>query len=256
MNKPGDIQAFIIHLARAAARRPQVDRILAACPLPASVIDAVDGRALSAGEIDAVLSHGSLHAPHYPFEMTVGEIGCFLSHRKAWQMIADQGLRAGLVIEDDVEIDTEVFARALDLATECIDQAGYIQFQVRPVNGRAETLASRDGVSIVRPPVGMRRTSAQLVSAAHARHLLQVTERFDRPVDGLLQMSWVTGIAMSCAVPSGLSDRTVETGGSTISLKSRKPLLHRLARELNRFLYRRRIRACSVRHLASTGVDP
>ena len=255
MNEAGDIQAFIIHLGRAEARRHQVERIRAACPLPVQVIEAVDGRALSEAEIDAVRSRRSLHRPPYPFEMTVGEIGCFLSHRKCWKMIADRGLRAGLVIEDDVEIDREVFSRALALSAERIDQAGYIQFQVRAVKGAAETLASRDGASIVRPRVGMLRTSGQLVSAAHARHLLEITECLDRPVDTLLQMSWVTGVALSCAVPSGLSDRTAEAGGSTISVKSRKTLAQTLSREIKRFLYRSRIRARSNREITPGGVD-
>ena len=254
MNEPGDIQAFIIHLARAEARRPQLDRIRAACPLPVEVIDAVDGRALSEADIDMVRSRRSLYAPPYPFEMSVGEIGCFLSHRKAWQMIVDRGLRAGFVIEDDVEIDREAFSQALQLSTEIIDRAGYIQFQVRPVKGQAETLASRNGVRIFRPRVGMLRTSGQLVSAAHARHLLKLTERFDRPVDTFLQMCWVTGVPLSCVVPSGVSDRTAEAGGSTISVRTGKTLPQAVSREFKRFLYRRRISACSVRHLASTGV--
>ena len=92
----------------------------------------------------------------------------------------------------------------------------------------------------------MLRTSGQLVSAAHARHLLEITERFDRPVDTLLQMNWVTGVPLSCAVPSGLSDRTEEAGGSTISLKSQKALSQKLSREIRRFLYRSRIRARST----------
>ncbi|MCY0093295.1 hypothetical protein [Hoeflea ulvae] len=54
MNTP--VEAFIIHLARADARRPQVDRLLAACPVPAGIVDAVDGRDMSGAEIDAVYS--------------------------------------------------------------------------------------------------------------------------------------------------------------------------------------------------------
>ena len=102
MSNSGEIEAFIIHLARAKARRPQVERILSACPVPAHVIDAVDGRALSTEELQAAYTRRSLHAPRYPFALSVGEIGCFLSHRKAWQAILDAGLDAGLVIEDSV----------------------------------------------------------------------------------------------------------------------------------------------------------
>ncbi|MCY0149676.1 glycosyltransferase family 25 protein [Hoeflea sp. G2-23] len=251
MSTAGGIEAFVIHLARAEARRPQVERILAACPVAAEVMDAVDGRALTAAERDAVYSRQSLHAPRYPFDLTVGEIGCFLSHRRAWQTIVDRELSAGLIIEDDVEIDVESFGPGLDLAIQNIDALGYIQFQTRPVPGPAVELARLGGIAIIRPELGPLRTSAQLVSAAHAKHLLGLTERFDRPVDGILQMGWVTGKPLCCVVPSGISDRTGETGGSTISQKQRS--LGNVPREINRFLYRRGIRKRSQRYAAAHG---
>ncbi|OCW58350.1 glycosyltransferase family 25 protein [Hoeflea olei] len=256
MSKPGGIEAFIIHLARAEARRPQVERIRAASPVPAEVIDAVDGRALPKAEIDAVLSRQSLFDPPYPFELSMGEIGCFLSHRKVWREIVERGLAAGLVLEDDVEIDREAFARAFAMASEVVDREGYIQFQVRPVPGSAAEVERRGDVVLVRPDIVMLRTSAQLVSAAQAARLLELSERIDRPVDGLLQMGWVTGVAPGCVIPSGVSDRTAQAGGSTISIAGRGGLAGRLGRELRRFVYRRRIRACSARFLAARGGRP
>lgn len=240
-----NIQAFVIHLTRAEARRAQVDRIVAVCPVPATVIEAVDGRALPAEEIDAVYSRKSLHAPRYPFPLSDGEIGCFLSHRKVWQAIVDSGLEAGLIIEDDVEIDAIAFSRAVALAREHIGALGYIQFQTRPVKGQFTELIRDDDVSIVRPLVGQLRTSAQIVSAAHARMLLDLTGQFDRPVDSFLQMSWVTGSPLCCAVPPGISDRTQQSGGSTISQK--KTLTDKISREIKRSIYRFQIRACSAR---------
>ncbi|WP_420406789.1 glycosyltransferase family 25 protein [Hoeflea sp.] len=256
MNSFDGIEAFVIHLSRAKARRAQVERILEACPVSAKVIEAVDGREMTEGEIAAVFSQRSLHSPRYPFSITAGEIGCFLSHRRVWRMIVESGLKAGLVLEDDVEIDPDSFAEALAVASQHIDQEGYIQFQVRPVADGALVVASGHNVSILRPKVAMLRTSAQLVSAAQARRLLEITERFDRPVDGLLQLSWVTGVAPSCAVPSGVSDRTQEAGGSTISTGPRTSLAKTIRREIDRLVYRRRIRALSARYLASTVVQP
>lgn len=232
------IGAFVIHLQRARQRKAQVERILAACPVPARVIDAVDGRAMSAQERAAVYA-GKLHEPRYPFELGPGEIGCFLSHRKAWQEIADAGLDAGLVIEDDVEIDRDVFGPALDLAMRHCSPHSYIQFQVRPVKGAVATVAQEGGVRIVRPRVADLRTSAQLVGRGAAERLLDLTGRFDRPVDGLLQMSWMTGLPLDRVDPSGVSDRTEATGGSTIS--GGKTFFQRVEREFKRFFYRRAV---------------
>ena len=74
-----------------------------------------------------------LHAPPNPFALNADEIGCFLSHRAVWQTIAASDLDAGLVFEDDVEIDPVMFEPSLDLALAQIHAHGVIQFQVRDI---------------------------------------------------------------------------------------------------------------------------
>lgn len=244
MSTTGDIEAFIIHLARAEARRPQVDHLLAACPVPARVIDAVDGRKLSAGELDAVYSRKRLHAPRYPFELTVGEVGCFLSHRKAWQAILDSGLEAGLVIEDDVEMDSVVFARALELSNKHIATDGIIQFQVREIKQPGAVVVSDGDVQLTRPVQVPLRASCALYSRQAAQRLLDQTTRFDRPVDTYMQMHWLTGLRPCLATPSGVSDKGNDIGGTTIQARN-VPMLKRLRREVLRPIYRARIAAMS-----------
>ena len=232
------VEAFVIHLARATQRRAQVERIVAACPLKTRVLDAVDGRAMSEDERAAVY-RADLHEPRYPFRIGPGEIGCFLSHRNAWQTMLDEGLDAALIIEDDVEIELPVFSKALELALVSMTPRSYVQFQVRKVPGGGTAVADGNGIEIRRPVVAPLRTSAQLVGQDAARRLLAVSHRFDRPIDSQLQMSWVTGVCIDCAVPSGVSDRTQASGGSTI--KAGKTLSDRIFREFSRFAYRRAI---------------
>lgn len=244
MSTSGGIEAFIIHLARATARRPQVDRILAACPVPASIIGAVDGRALSSRDIDAVHSREPLHAPHYPFAMTVGEIGCFLSHRKAWQAIVDNGLDAGLVIEDDVEMDGAVFARALHFARAHIAAHGIIQFQVRDIANPGPVVAADSDVRLTRPVQVPLRASCTLYSRQALQMLLEQTARFDRPVDTYAQMHWLTGLRPCLAIPSGVRDKSGDIGGTTIQSRN-VPFIEKLRREILRPFYRFRIAALS-----------
>src|SRR5438034_3575043 len=40
-----------------------------------------------------------------PFSISGGEIGCFLSRRRAWQQLLDDGLSAALIVEDDIELE-------------------------------------------------------------------------------------------------------------------------------------------------------
>ncbi|MBE9476353.1 MAG: glycosyltransferase family 25 protein, partial [Proteobacteria bacterium] len=212
-------KTFIVHLKRAKGRKAQVQDLVAKAPYNIQIIDAVDGAKLSEQDIDACYSRTPVMQPKYPFALNVGEMGCFLSHRKAWQAIVDQDLDAGLIFEDDVQIAPDQFAAALALAQIHVRELGYIQFLVRNVRDVSKVLVKNGNAMIVQPVVTQLRTSAQLVSKATAQELLELTEKFDRPVDSFLQLYWETGIQLSCVIPPGVSDRTHETGGSTLSAK-------------------------------------
>jgi glycosyl transferase family 25 len=45
---------------------------------------------------------GSLRTRHWGSPLTLGEVGCFLAHRSAWQRIAETEAGPVLVVEDDV----------------------------------------------------------------------------------------------------------------------------------------------------------
>lgn len=232
-------KAYIIHLERASARRKQVDRMVEACPMPADIVHAVDGHSLSPEEVSQYYARNR-HEPRYPFELKRGEVGCFLSHRKCWRRIVDENLDAALILEDDIEIDKRVFDRALAIARNHVNEVGYIQFQVRPVPTNATIIAVEGEAQLVRPEPTQLRTSAQFVSQSAALKLLELTDVFDRPVDTYLQMHWLTGIHLTSATPSGISDQSLNSGGSTIS--SKKSFFENVVRTWKRWHYRRNIR--------------
>ena len=97
-------QAFVICLERATERLAHARATLTQLPLPAEILPAIDGRAMTRDAIETVYRRG-LHRPHYPFELDTGNIGCFLSHRAAWQQIVERNLDAALVLEDDAHVD-------------------------------------------------------------------------------------------------------------------------------------------------------
>ena len=238
-------RAFVIHLARAAGRVIHVQKLIENCPVETEVVDAVDGRKLSADEIAAVYRQDRFF-PRYPFVLRPAEIGCFLSHRLCWQKIVDQDLSHGLVFEDDAGLDPNKARAAIDLAERHIGTAGYIQLPVRRTPVHAPVVAEAEGAMLLRPPVVPLRLSGQLISNWAARQLLDLTGVFDRPVDTFLQMHWITDIVPMVVVPSGLADYTPAAGGSTIS--SRKSIVDRVNREVRRMVYRRTIGRLSRRH--------
>lgn len=235
------IETLIIHLARATARRAQVDALLAGTPYPAGVIAAVDGREMSAAHKAAVVSDQPLFTPKYPFALSDGEVGCFLSHRAAWRAIVDGGLDAGLILEDDLALVTG-FDAAVACAAQNVADLGYVQFQVREI-AESTVAVQGDNVRILQPAVTPLRTSAQMVSRGAAQKLLDLTAQIDRPVDTFLQSHWHTGLHLCCVVPSGVEDRTAQTGGSTIS--TRKPFSEKITREWKRARYRRAVKRLS-----------
>ena len=218
-----------------------------ACPVQAEIVDGVDGSTLAQDRIDTVYSP-RLHQPHYPFGLRPAEIGCFLSHRKSWRRIVDEDLDYGLIFEDDAALDAAIAETAIAFAENHIANAGYIQMPVRSLHGEAELSSESAGFRLLSPQVTPLRLSGQLISKAAARRLLYLTEVFDRPVDTLLQMHWITGIRPLVVTPSGLSDHTQAAGGSTIA--SGKSVFERVSREIRRFAYRRKIERLSRNHKA------
>jgi GR25 family glycosyltransferase involved in LPS biosynthesis len=88
-----------------------------------------------------------------------------------------------------------------------------------------------------------------VVSHGAAKRLLELTEKFDRPVDTFLQMSWVTGIRPRVIIPSGVNEISNRLNGSTIHIKKRT-LLDTFSRNLLRPVYRLQVSMIShVRRL-------
>jgi len=243
---------LVIHLERATARRAVAMRLVEECGLPAQLLAAVDGRSLSPAIIEARLLRDPIH-PVFPHALRAGEVGCFLSHRLAWQSLLESDADAALILEDDAALGPE-FPAALRLAARNLgaqspaspssSAMGYIQFQTRLL--RNQTALDAEGpCQLYQPIVTPLRTTGQLVNRRAAEHLLELTWRFDRPVDTFLQMHWHTGLRLACIAPSGLSDVSAVSGGST--LKLRHNFGDRLSREWNRFRYRRAVQRASAK---------
>lgn len=242
------MRAFVLHLTRARARKENAHTLLETCGLPGEIWEAVDGQALSNADIARHLG-GTLFEPSYPFDLTVGEIGCFLSHRQVWAEIVRRDLKYGLVLEDDVQIDPMVFAAAQILAERTVDTFGYIQFQNRSP-GRPAVIDLEGSAMLTQPQVTPVRASAQLISVWAAQKLLEQTEKFDRPVDTFVQSHWHTGFRPGVIYPSGIKTISDQLDGSTIQTETGRLAVDILKREWSRFSYRRNVARFSAQSSA------
>ncbi len=235
-----DPKAFILHLERAISREANVQSLSASLPIESEVIAAVDGARLTQQELDQAYARRRFE-PRYPFALTATEVGVFLSHRLAWRRIVDDALDFAFIFEDDAAIDPAPFAALIEFVIAERGTWDYVLLPAKPIRG-GTAIAQRGGLALMRPDAPPLRAIAQIVSLAAAKRLLDRTLPFDRPVDTLLQMTWVTGQPVLVAQPSPVRDVSLETGGSTVQRKS-MGLAERLRHEAMRPIYRAQVLA-------------
>jgi glycosyl transferase, family 25 len=239
-------KAFILHLERASSRAATVQALSASLPIESEVLAAVDGALLTQPEVDQVCARRRFR-PVYPFPLTRTEVGVFLSHRAAWRRIVDDALDFAFIFEDDAEIDPSAFGALVEFVTLERRAWDYVLLPSQPIRN-GTPVASRGGLALLRPDAPPLRAIAQIVSLAAAKRLLDRTRPFDRPIDTLMQMTWVTGQPVLVAAPSPIRDVSRETGGSTVQRRSMS-LVERLRHEAMRPIYRAQVLARYRRHL-------
>ena len=239
-------KAFILHLERAVGRAATVQALRAGLPIEGEVLAAVDGAYLTPQEVEQAYARRRFR-PSYPFPLTRTEVGVFLSHRLAWRRIVDDGLDFAFIFEDDAEIDPAAFAALIEFVAAERQAWDYVLMPAKPIQG-GTAVARRGDFALVRPDAPPLRAIAQIVSGAAAMRLLERTLPFDRPVDTLLQMTWVTGQLLLVASPSPVRDVSLKTGGSTVQRKS-MGFAERLRHEAMRPIYRAQVLARYRRQL-------
>ncbi|KLN60900.1 hypothetical protein WH96_10620 [Kiloniella spongiae] len=100
------IPIFIINLERSAERRKKIKEQFNSIELNYEFYKAIDGR-----ELDSKNIPNYAHAyrlKEFGKDMTPNEIGCYLSHFTLFERILNEGHEMALIIEDDVNITSEL----------------------------------------------------------------------------------------------------------------------------------------------------
>lgn len=105
--KLGFDEIYLINLKRRPLRRRRMLASLKELGISVKLMDAVDGKTLTDQQVTEM---GIKMLPGYsdPYgkrPLTMGEIGCFLSHYLIWQEMINNGLSQVLVLEDDVRFE-------------------------------------------------------------------------------------------------------------------------------------------------------
>lgn len=98
---------YMINLVRRPERRDRMYKLFKELGIRAETVDAVDGRALSYKDLDnwGIQMMPKYADPYHERPMTMGEIGCFLSHYTVWNKVIEGGFKSVIVLEDDVRFE-------------------------------------------------------------------------------------------------------------------------------------------------------
>ncbi|KAI7798140.1 procollagen galactosyltransferase 2 [Triplophysa rosa] len=123
-DKMGFDEIFLINLKRRVDRRDRMLNSMAVLGLEATLVEAVDGKALNTSQLQAL---GIEMLPEYkdPYSgrvLTRGEIGCFLSHHFTWKQVVESGIQHALVLEDDVRFEPR-FKKRLQIIMKDVKKA-------------------------------------------------------------------------------------------------------------------------------------
>lgn len=190
---------YVINMPSAVERRRRMQASLQAVGLQAEWVEAVVGRELDAQALDALYAP-ALNRRQFYRPLTPGEIGCYASHLKVWQLMARRGQPCALVLEDDVALEPSLPAVLQALARRGADW-DMVKLVGRGSENPAQRLPLADGVELVRYRRVPSLTGAYAISLEGARKLTRRLPPFGRPVDVDLRHHWEFGLRLFGALP-------------------------------------------------------
>jgi glycosyl transferase family 25 len=217
---------YIINLKENQQRLRNCEKQFLDLGLDFQIIDAVNGRNLSQEEIDTVYD-SKKNKLHYKASLVASEIGCYLSHYKAWKEIANGPKEGGFVFEDDFKAADDLVNVIKALSEDSMDDWDMVKLFSLDKNPKilSSRIIAKD-LKIVQPYKIPTCLIGYALTKKGARKLISRHSRIFRPVDEDLKYFWETGLRVSLIVPSPVSigDQTVSvsTIGNDRKLAGRK----------------------------------
>lgn len=192
---------FVINLDKSPERMARIAKRLNELFIPFERISGVYGAELSQEEI-AQYYCPKLNKKNYRRPLGLGEIGCYISHIKAWQTIIDRKLPCGLILEDDIVIEEGLadLAKELGRLPDTFDIVKFFNKKKNPKIVDSVDFARKYKLCRFKKiPIG---NYAQLISLSGAKKLLKTYEKFGRPVDEDIQHWWESDANVIGVMPS------------------------------------------------------
>lgn len=230
---PGlNYQVWLINLDSAKQRLANCTRLLDEQHICFERLPAVNGETLSEQDIGRVYQQKFFHGYHKT--LNSGEVGCYLSHRMAWQKILDCHLDFAVILEDDINLlgDLNATLTAIARLPQNWDYIKLANWKKRRTL-YSQTVAGLNVVTYNKIPA---QTCAQIVSASGAKKLLANSLPFHRPVDIDIQHWWEKDLQIFGISPSLVETIPEDSQIDAISLR-KSSSTHYLARFYNQLCF-------------------
>lgn len=109
------MKCFVINLEKDIARRNNMQNLLSKQSINFEFVDAVYGKNIPKDELYKYYDENKAKREAIGGGLTISEIGCAMSHLKAYQTMISQNLPYSLILEDDVLIGCEFKDILLDI---------------------------------------------------------------------------------------------------------------------------------------------
>ncbi|MBO9489221.1 glycosyltransferase family 25 protein [Endozoicomonas sp. G2_1] len=191
-------KTFLINLDKSTDRLAYSEKRLTEHNIAFERVAAVYGADLSRQELTQAYSDQLPNA--YYKKLNIGEIGCYLSHRKVWQKIVDDKLDFAVVLEDDFNI-VDDFSAMLAAVSSAPITWDYIKLAEHDRPRKSLHTIDINNHKLITYDKIPARTCAQVVSYEGAKKLLAASQPFSRPVDIDLQYWWEKDIRVFGLMP-------------------------------------------------------
>lgn len=202
---PMRLHVFLINLDRSADRLARCAPLLDALGVSWERVPGIEGRRLDAAQLASLNPHPAPHGEWFR-PLTPGEIGCFLSHLRCWQLIEERGIDCGLVLEDDFQtFDACTLANLQALAASATGAHPWDVLKLTRLRQGAKRVCDVPGqgtpLSLHFGGKGPEDGTAYLVSRRGAAKLTPKREHLLRPVDFELKHFWERDLTVYSANP-------------------------------------------------------
>ena len=213
----GSIQAYYINLEKAEERRVALVPLLEKLDIPFERIPAIYGKDLPIHEKEKLVNK-TIFKVLMQKNVLDGEIGCYLSHLKAWKGFLKSNHSYALIVEDDVVFNPEELQKLIILLLKHNDNWDCVNLDThRSGNGRV--IAQISGKYRLKAP--SRRVwnaSCYIINRKAARSLVQHALPIRMPLDHVLYRSWELGYKFRTVEPKIVKQR----GDSSYIQQNRK----------------------------------